>query len=122
MLQKEKTKKMPKVYYLCDRRACERCFEDCCATTDISHAVNFHRTELGGYCENGSNIKSIEDQVKNDSEPPIEEPKREVTLNPHEQYVFDYARNRGISVDEAYASPTVKAHLNYFNNFNYTER
>ena len=30
-----------KVFYLCDRRACERCSPNCKHTTDIRHAANF---------------------------------------------------------------------------------
>lgn len=31
----------PKVFYVCDRRACEKCDPDCKYTSDITHAVNF---------------------------------------------------------------------------------
>lgn len=30
-----------KVFYLCDRRACERCHPECSHTADIRHAANF---------------------------------------------------------------------------------
>lgn len=29
------------IYYLCDRRACEKCNPDCTHTSDIRHAKNF---------------------------------------------------------------------------------
>lgn len=31
----------PKVFYVCDRRACGKCDPDCKYTSDITHAVNF---------------------------------------------------------------------------------
>lgn len=31
----------PKVFYVCDRRACERCDPECIYTSDIRHAENF---------------------------------------------------------------------------------
>ena len=30
-----------RVFYLCDRRACEKCGPECSHTTDIRHAANF---------------------------------------------------------------------------------
>lgn len=30
-----------KIFYLCDRRACEHCSPECKHTTDVRHAVNF---------------------------------------------------------------------------------
>ena len=36
-------------------------------------------------------------------------------LNEHGKYVLQYAKNHGISIDEAYKAPMVKAHLEYFN-------
>lgn len=29
------------IYYLCDRRACEKCNSDCTHTSEIRHAKNF---------------------------------------------------------------------------------
>lgn len=40
-----------KVFYLCDRRACEKCRPECSHTTDPSHAKNFVTTEKGGLWE-----------------------------------------------------------------------
>ena len=34
--------KEPKVFYLCDRRACRKCGAECSHTTDVTHAVHFH--------------------------------------------------------------------------------
>ena len=31
----------PRVFYLCDRRACDSCNPDCAHTSDVRHAVNF---------------------------------------------------------------------------------
>lgn len=30
-----------KIFYLCDRRACEHCSPECKHTTDVRHAANF---------------------------------------------------------------------------------
>lgn len=44
--------KKPEVLYRCDRRACFTCrFPDCQHTSDISHAVDFHKDEHGTYVE-----------------------------------------------------------------------
>ena len=41
-----------KVFFLCDRRACERCGTSPCShTEDIRHAANFHLDALGNYWE-----------------------------------------------------------------------
>jgi hypothetical protein len=76
---------------------------------DISHAANFHRTDTGGYCENGTHITTIEDQIRENTE------EKKTTLNSHEQYVFDFARNHSLSIEEARNQPMVKAHLDFFN-------
>lgn len=34
------------IFYLCDRKACEKCHEECHHTSDIKHAV--HRDDLEG--------------------------------------------------------------------------
>jgi len=39
----EKCDCLPKIFYLCDRKACERCSYDCHYTSDINHAVNFKK-------------------------------------------------------------------------------
>lgn len=39
----------PKVLFLCDRRACEKCNPDCTHTTDITHAVDFTTTIRGDF-------------------------------------------------------------------------
>lgn len=36
-------------------------------------------------------------------------------LNPYGEYVLKFARNHGMSIDEAYKEPIVKARLKYFN-------
>lgn len=42
---------MSRVYYLCDRKACDRCSNYCKHTSDITHAVNFEVSGLGDYLE-----------------------------------------------------------------------
>lgn len=32
-----------KLFFVCDRLACKSCTPDCCHTSNITHAVNFHR-------------------------------------------------------------------------------
>lgn len=39
----------PKVLFLCDRRACEKCNPDCTHTTDITHAADFATTVHGDF-------------------------------------------------------------------------
>lgn len=39
------------VFFICDRRACEKCNPDCNFTTDIQHAKNFEVTQDGDYME-----------------------------------------------------------------------
>jgi len=41
----------PNVLYECDRRACKTCNPDCHNTHDIEHAVNFVRSQFGGFIE-----------------------------------------------------------------------
>lgn len=57
----EEEKQEKKVFYLCDGKACTEkrsCYTDggfCKHTSDISHAINFHRCfvlEEAGFCEN----------------------------------------------------------------------
>lgn len=36
-------------------------------------------------------------------------------LNPYGEYVIKFAKNYGISIDEAHQHPTCKARLEYFN-------
>lgn len=56
-------KENPRIYFLCDRKKCENCSQECRHTTDISHAVNFHGLETvdgcinadGGYWEGDNN-------------------------------------------------------------------
>lgn len=41
-----------KILYICDKQACENCsFPECYHTTDINHAYNFVKEELGNYVE-----------------------------------------------------------------------
>lgn len=50
------------IFYLCDRKACENCHEECRHTSDVEHAVN--RWHFDGkmfeYCENGDQIGFFE--------------------------------------------------------------
>lgn len=39
-----------RILYLCDRKKCIECYEDCKHTTDINHAVNFEEDD-GYYIE-----------------------------------------------------------------------
>ena len=39
------------VFYLCDKKKCERCSKDCKHTTDIKHAKNFKKLRDGVYYE-----------------------------------------------------------------------
>lgn len=42
------------IYFLCDGKACETCSgqsSDCMLTSNINHAVNFKKNELGDYLE-----------------------------------------------------------------------
>ena len=39
---------MMAILYLCDRKACENCHEECKHTTDIRHAVNFEQYHADG--------------------------------------------------------------------------
>lgn len=41
-----------KVLFECDRRACEKCNEECHLTADIRHAKNFKLSPLGIFIEN----------------------------------------------------------------------
>lgn len=36
-----KKESAPRIFYLCDSRACDKCNPKCCHTTDIRHAKNF---------------------------------------------------------------------------------
>ncbi|MGN0180390.1 MAG: hypothetical protein ACI4DY_13285 [Monoglobaceae bacterium] len=40
-----------KLYYICDRRACETCRPECTHTSDIRHAENFELTPNGSFAE-----------------------------------------------------------------------
>jgi len=43
---------MDKVFYLCDRRACEKCrYPECKHTSDINHAAGFIRDGYGVYSQ-----------------------------------------------------------------------
>ena len=41
------------ILYICDRKACENCYEECKHTNDIEHAVN-------RYCFNGRMFQFVE--------------------------------------------------------------
>lgn len=36
---------MNKVFYICDRTACEVCHDECTHTDDITHAKNFYKID-----------------------------------------------------------------------------
>lgn len=36
------------ILYLCDRKACENCHEECKHTSDIRHAINFEQDHADG--------------------------------------------------------------------------
>lgn len=36
------------ILYLCDRKACENCHEECKHTSDIRHAINFEQYHADG--------------------------------------------------------------------------
>lgn len=41
----------PRVLYLCDRRACQKCSPGCRLTPDVRHAANFELDETGCFWE-----------------------------------------------------------------------
>lgn len=49
-----------RVYYLCDRKACDLCGNNCEHTSDIKHAVNFKKNESGDFFEKESVLDYIE--------------------------------------------------------------
>ena len=49
-----------KIFYLCDRRACEKCRSECKHTGDIRHAVNFELTPGGDVVE----VEPVEETVE----------------------------------------------------------
>lgn len=42
---------MDKIFYVCDRRACETCFNGCFHTSDIRHARDFMLTKKGDFIQ-----------------------------------------------------------------------
>ena len=40
-----------RVFYICDRRACEKCMPPCTHTSDVRHAVNFSLAAVGDLWE-----------------------------------------------------------------------
>lgn len=49
------------VFYLCDRKACENCSDECMYTSDVSHAINFNKINID------NDVHYIEKQeLKND--------------------------------------------------------
>jgi hypothetical protein len=58
-------------------------------------------------------VKFFEKQTGNTME--IIEVIPEKLLTPYGVYVLQFAKNHGITIDEAYAHPTVRARLDYFN-------
>ena len=47
------------IFYICDRRKCERCYDECYLTRDIDHAVMFYKNERGDYIERLTVPKAI---------------------------------------------------------------
>lgn len=45
-----------KVLYICDRKKCETCREDCTHTQDIRHAKNFEKISPGVFRENKTGL------------------------------------------------------------------
>lgn len=41
-------KQAGKIYYVCDRTACENCNPDCNHTSDVAHAKNFTPADING--------------------------------------------------------------------------
>ena len=41
------------VFYICNRKRCEDCSEECQYTTDIEYAANFEKIDDVGYWEKG---------------------------------------------------------------------
>lgn len=41
----------PEVFYICDRRACDKCNQDCAHTKDVRHAKHLEVSALGGFWE-----------------------------------------------------------------------
>ena len=57
------------ILYLCDRRKCDKCLDDCELTTDINHAVNFEKNPKGDFEEvTGDYIIDLEEENENLSE------------------------------------------------------
>ena len=48
---REREEDTMKIFYLCDRRACEKCHDECEHTNDIRHAVSFELTPNGNMYE-----------------------------------------------------------------------
>jgi hypothetical protein len=42
---------MSNIYYICDRRKCDNCHDECHLTKDINHAVMFRKDIQGNYIE-----------------------------------------------------------------------
>jgi hypothetical protein len=49
-------KATPTVFFLCDRKACDKCHPECTHTADISHAVNFKLNKFGQHWEGDANV------------------------------------------------------------------
>ncbi len=47
------------ILYICDRRKCEHCHDECYLTREIDHAVMFYKNEQGNYIERLTVPKAI---------------------------------------------------------------
>lgn len=51
------------VLYICDRKKCENCYENCKHTTDIKHAKNFEVTEVNRF-DGTSKVYVVENDME----------------------------------------------------------
>lgn len=49
--EKEGLDPISQILYICDRRKCDACHDECYLTRDISHAVMFRKDTQGNYIE-----------------------------------------------------------------------
>ena len=50
-IKEQKEEKSAGMYFICDRRACEQCDQECSMTADITHAENWVRDADGEWIE-----------------------------------------------------------------------
>lgn len=51
------------ILYICDRKKCENCNNECHLTRDIAHAVMFYKDETGAYIERITIPRIIHDEA-----------------------------------------------------------